>query len=291
MGSALAAMCNASAPLLRNGPVDYCLSPAAHPAPGSFMFSCDASTTDLIAADLHYFRQRGWTRIAAISSTDATGQDFETTIDQLMKQPENADLHFVARARFNMADVSVNAQMEQMRAGNPQAVIVWTTGTAVATAFKGLVQADLAVPVVTANLTTVQLEQYAGFLPKELFISSPLYPPHEGLAPYDPRVEAAQHVFYDALTKAHLPIDIMASHVWDPAMILVAALRKLGPDTTADQLRAYLATQPPFGGVNGLYDFQRVPQRGLDANSIVITRWDSGKGRWIVTSKPGGDPL
>ena len=97
-----------------------------------------------------------------------------------------------------------------------------------------------------------------------LFISSPLYPPHDGLPPYDPRIEAAQHVFYDALTAAHLSIDIMASHVWDPGMIIVAALRKLGPDTTAEQLRAYLASQLVFGGVNGLYDFAKFPQRGLD---------------------------
>jgi branched-chain amino acid transport system substrate-binding protein len=291
MGSALVAMCGASAPLLKNGPVDYCLSPATHPAPGSYMFSCDTSTTDLIAADLRFLHDRGWTRIASISSTDASGQDFETTISQLLKQPENADIQFVARTRFTMGDVSVGAQMEQLRAAAPQAVIVWTTGAPVATTFKGLVQSGLDLPVVTANLTTVQLEQYAAFLPKELYISSPLYPPHDGLTQYDPRVEAAQKSFYAALTAAHLPIDIMASHVWDPGMIVVATLRKLGPSATAEQVRESIAGLTDFAGVNGLYDFTKVPQRGLDAGSTVVTRWSPAEGRWVVASKPGGLPL
>ena len=39
LGSGLVAMCAAMAPLMQNGPVDYCLSPAYHPPAGSFVFS------------------------------------------------------------------------------------------------------------------------------------------------------------------------------------------------------------------------------------------------------------
>ena len=85
MGSGLVAMCNAMAPLLRNGPVDYCLSPAAQPAPGAFMYSTNTSTRDLLMADFHYFKSRGWTRVATISSSDATGQDFEKGVDAALK--------------------------------------------------------------------------------------------------------------------------------------------------------------------------------------------------------------
>ena len=34
LGSSIVAMCNAMAPLLKEGPFDYCLSPGVHPAPG-----------------------------------------------------------------------------------------------------------------------------------------------------------------------------------------------------------------------------------------------------------------
>src|ERR1700676_853921 len=89
MGSGLGAMCNARAPLVRNGPVDYCLSPAAQPMPGSFMYSTNTSTRDLIMADFRFFKSRGWTRVATISSSDATGQDFEKGVDVAIGAAEN----------------------------------------------------------------------------------------------------------------------------------------------------------------------------------------------------------
>src|ERR1700746_17444 len=46
LGSSLVAMCAAIAPLMQNGPVDYCLSPAYHPPAGSFVFSSGASAID-----------------------------------------------------------------------------------------------------------------------------------------------------------------------------------------------------------------------------------------------------
>src|SRR5690348_17033384 len=38
MGSSLVGMCLAMAPLMKNGPVHYCLSPAIHPQAGSYTF-------------------------------------------------------------------------------------------------------------------------------------------------------------------------------------------------------------------------------------------------------------
>jgi len=292
MGSALVAMCNAMLPMLKNGPFDYCLSPAAHPAPGSWMFSTNVSTTDLIEASVRYARERGWTNVATISSSDATGQDFETSLETVLKMPENVGIKIVTRERFNQSDVSVTAQMERIRAASPQMVMTWTTGSAVAILFKGAVQAGLDMPILTSNgnQTFAQMDQYADFLPKQLYIPSSLFDPHEG-ALYDPRIEAAQKIFYDAMNAQKLPIDIIAAHVWDPGMMIVEALRKLGPAATGAQVKDYLDGQTNWAGVNGIYDFKKVPQRGLDVQSAVMTRWDAGKHAWVVVSKAGGSPL
>ena len=51
MGSSLVGMCLAMAPLMKNGPVHYCLSPAIHPSAGSYTFSSSSSSVDQIAAD------------------------------------------------------------------------------------------------------------------------------------------------------------------------------------------------------------------------------------------------
>jgi len=50
LGSSIVAMCAAVAPLMKSGPVDYCLSPGLHPAAGGFVFSTSANSIDQIAA-------------------------------------------------------------------------------------------------------------------------------------------------------------------------------------------------------------------------------------------------
>jgi branched-chain amino acid transport system substrate-binding protein len=92
--------------------------------------------------------------------------------------------------------------------------------------------------------------------------------------------------------EAHgVAVDCLQSLAWDPALILTSALKKLGPNATADQMRAYIANLTNFAGVNGTYDFKRVPQRGLDDQAVVIIRWDGTKSTWVPVSKPGGTPL
>jgi branched-chain amino acid transport system substrate-binding protein len=293
MGSGLVAMCNAMAPLVRNGPVDYCLSPAAQPVPGSFMYSTNTSTRDLIRADFRYFKSRGWTRVATISSSDATGQDFEKGVDAAIGAPENRGIEIVACPRFNQSDVSVAAQLERIKAANPQVLVAWTTGAPIATLFKGIVQADLSIPVVTTNgnQTFEQMEQYAAFLPKDLYFASSLFEPHEGVLTLDPQIEAAQKSFYAAMAEAKAPVDIVAAHAWDPAMMLVAALRKIGPGATAAQIKGFLDDLSGYAGINGIYDFKKSPQRGLDMQSTVVTRWDAASRHWTMVSKPGGEAL
>eukprot|EP01037_Dinobryon_pediforme_P032949 gene32949-38169_t len=194
LGSSLVAMCNAIAPLVKNGPMDYCLSPGAHPAAGSYQFSTSVDTHSLIEALVRYFRLKGLTKVAFMTSTDASGQDAEKGFDEILKMPENASMQVVERQRFNPTDVSVSAQIERIRAAQPQAFIAWSTGAPIATIFKGVLQAGLDVPVGTTNgnQTFAQMEQYKDFLPKTLYIPTSAFPKHDGLFKLDPRVEAEQ---------------------------------------------------------------------------------------------------
>ena len=175
VGSSLVAVCNAMAPLMQNGPVQYCFSPGIHPPPGSYVFTSSVSTLDLADAMLRFFRLKGWTRIAFMTSADATGQDAEHGLNEIAAKPENKDITVVERAHFNTTDVSVAAQIEHIKAANPQVLVAWSTGTPIATVFKGIIQAGLDIPISTTNgnMTYAQMTQYASFLPKQLYIARP----------------------------------------------------------------------------------------------------------------------
>jgi branched-chain amino acid transport system substrate-binding protein len=293
LGSAIVAMCNAMAPVLADGPVSYCFSPGIHPAAGSRSFSAFTSTRDLARVLVRYYRGRGFTRLALINSTDASGQDGRLSFEEALKLPENAGVSFVAAVQFNPSDVSVAAQVQQIKASGAQAVIAWTSGSPMGTVLKALVQAGLDVPVATtdANMTNAQMRQYAGFLPSEMLFMSTEWPAHGPELVLDAKVTAAQGALFAAYAAAGVVPDIAVAHAWDTAMLAAAALRAIGPGASAEQVRAFLAGTKDWGGINGVYDFTKVPQRGLDENDAVVTRWVPGSKSWTIVSRPGGAPL
>jgi branched-chain amino acid transport system substrate-binding protein len=293
LGSSIVAMCSAMAPLLKEGPFDYCLSPGVHPAAGSYQYSTSTDTHALIEALVRYFRLRGLTKIAFMSSTDASGQDAERGFDEVIKLPENSSIQVVERQRFNPTDVSVSAQIERVKAANPQAFIAWSTGAPIATVFKGILQAGLDVPFGTTNgnQTYAQMNQYKDFLPKELYIPTSLFLPHEGMFQLDPQVEELQKKFHAAFKAANVKLDNMSALAWDPANLVIGALRKLGTKATAQQIKQYVDSQTSYPGINGIYDFKSVPQRGLTVKNALVTRWDPAADTWTVVSQPTGTPL
>ena len=292
LGSALVAMCNATTPLMRRGPVGYCFSPGIRPAAGGFVFSGSVSTKDLGASLLRYFRMKGWTKLALITSTDASGQDAARNMHELFAEPENKELSLVSEQTFNPSDISAAAQVERLKGAQPQAVIAWSTGAAIGIVFKAIQDSGLAVPVATTdgNQTYATMERFAAILPKELYIPSPEWPISDKIQD-EPGVKEAKAQFYAAFQGTDVKPDNAAALAWDPTLLIFEALRKLGPDATAEQLRAYLSGLKGFAGVKGIYDFPALPQRGLSEDNVVITSWNPAAQEWTVVSKSRGIPF
>ena len=292
LGSSLVAVCRAMAPLMTDGPVMYCFSPGIHPDEGSYVFTASVSTLDLADAVIRYFRIKGWKKFAVMFSTDATGQDAEKGIDALLQKPENKDIQVVEREHFNTTDVSVSAQIERIKASKPQALIAWSTGAPIATIFRAIRQATLEVPVATTdgNMTYAQMTQYKDFLPRQLYIPAAQWVVRDPTL-LSPAVAAKSQMFYKAFEDNGAQPDIASELGWEPGMLVIETLKKLGAGAGAAQLRAALAQTKGYAGVNGVYDFTATPQRGLDVTDAVVTRWAPAKNIWEIVSKPTGIPL
>ena len=288
IGSDLTANCLAIAPLVqKSGPVNYCTSPGITPIAGGYTFSASAATRVDGIAFVRYFRERGWTRIGLITSTDASGQAFESALDRAMTLPENKSVTLVAREHFANADLSIAGQAARLKAANPQAIFGWTAGTAFATLLRGLHDVGYDGPVGggNGNMIFSQLAQYATFLPAELY-----FPGRRAIAEGTPAgpIHDAQEVYFDAFRRIGVRPDFASNVGWDPTLIVVDALQHLGTEATAQQVRDYILNLHGWSGINGVYDFRDGEQRGIGINAVVIDRWDPANGRFIAVSKPGG---
>ena len=292
LGSSLVAICRAMGPLMADGPVNYCFSPGVHPEAGSYVFTASVSTLDLAHSLLRYYRLRGWTKLALMFSSDATGQDAENGIKSVLANADFKDVQVVDTEHFNTTDLSVTAQIAHVKASGAQAMVAWTTGSPIATIFRGIQQEGLDIPVATTdgNMTYAQMTQYKDFLPKQLYIPAAQWVVSDP-ALLAPALRKPHEVFYKSFEAAGVKPDIASELAWDAAWIVVDSLRQLGPKTTAKQLRDYMTKLRGFAGVNGVYDFTKTPQRGLDVGNSVVTRWSPDKATWEVVSKPAGIPL
>ena len=292
LGSSVVAMCNAMAAIVKaTGPVQFCFSPGIHPVANSYTFSSSVSTDDLATAALRYFHGKHWNKVAIITSTDASGQDAERAFVEAAHRTENAGLSLVIQEHFNPTDVTVSAQIARIQANRPDAIVAWSTGTPFGTLLRGISDAGIDIPVLggNGNLTYPQLAQYKAFTPKQMYFPSPRFFAREQVRPGP--IRAAQDLFFKSFAAVGVKPDVAHSFSWDPALIVVDALRHTGLEASPEAIRAYIEGLHSWAGINGVYDFRDGSQRGLTENTAIIIRWNASNATFAGVSKPGGAPL
>lgn len=290
IGSSLAATCSAMASLVvKSGPVQYCVSPILRGAPGGFVYSASAGSDSIAAVLARFYREHGWTRIALITSTDASGSDFERQFDAVLSLPENKSIRLVDREHFNPSDLSVGAQMARIKASGAQALITFATGTPLGTLMHGIHDAALDIPVSASggNMIYEQMAGYKGIAPAQLFFAATRGVAPDALLRPGP-IQDAQKVYFAAFKAAGIRPDFATSLVWDPGMIVVSALRAVGTDASAAQLHDWIQKLHSWAGIDGVYDFRDNSQRGIGQNAMIVYRWDDAKQTFAVASHAAG---
>lgn len=290
LGFSLAAECRTIAPIVTAGPLIYCFSPSVQPPRGSYVFVSSVDVDAIDSAFMRFARERGYRKLAFIFPTDASGQISDQTIRDVLNRPENHDLRIVAMEHFNPTDISVAAQEAIVKAADPDMVYTSATGTAFGNVLHAAHDGGLNVPIVgnASNMNYEQLAQYSTFLPKELLFNGYLFQePSSVRGPSRSKIDEFNAAFQAA--KIHpSPIQGLA---WDPAALVVSALRHLGPSATATQIRDYLETLHGEAGINGVYDFRSGNQHGLSDTAVVVVRWDPATSDFVLMSGPGGQRL
>jgi len=280
LGRTLDATATAIAPLLANGPVFYSFSPGVIPAPRSYLFAASATLEANNISKLAAIRALGYKRMAVLTETDATGRRNFSFTQEFFASPASRGMQMVASESYGPDDEGVAAQVAAIRGANPDSLTLWANGPAFGVALRDIASTGLNVPVFTSqtDANPDQLAAIGAALPKVLVV--------QGL-PYQGRVipaqlKAAATEYLDALKAAGLQPSPSHVYAWDPARIVVSALRALPPNPAAAQLRAYLLELHGFAGLSGVYDFRSGDQHGLtDTATFPLLRWDPQQKLWV----------
>lgn len=292
LGPSLAGPCYAVAPLVKTQIVNYCLSPALHPAASSYSFSGGSSTADLVAASLRYLKAKGVRKLALLQTTDASGQDGETVINEDLKLPEFSDLSIVDTEHFAPSDVSVDAQVLRIKNSGAQAIVTWISGPPFGTVCRSVANAGLDVYLLSSagNVSYAQIAQYKSFLPKNTLFASQSFIAANLPAPAP--VKRVRDEYFKAMAAVGVSKpDVLAAQAWNPVFVIVDALRKLPENATAQQVHDYIEQLQGFPGINGSMSYRDGNQRGESPESALVVRYDAALPAFVPVSKPGGIPL
>ena len=187
---------------------------------------------------------KGWTKLATLMTTDASGQDGDHAIDAVLDYPENGVVHKVLVEHFNPSDISVAAQIARIKGSDVQAMIAWTTGQPAATVFRAMIQGGLDVPVAptSGNQTFIAMQRWESYCRSSSFSARRSTRRMTGYSRSIPGVEKVQREMYAALKAHNIKADNNVATSWDAGFIVVTALRKLGPTATAARLRGCTST-------------------------------------------------
>jgi branched-chain amino acid transport system substrate-binding protein len=277
-----------------SGPVVYDLSPGDHPKLGGYVYSTSNSTTNQTKAFVNFVKSKGWTRIAAITSTDSSGQDGWENIQKAVSASGGA-VKVVNHQTFDPTDVSVTTQLSKIKASNPQALFIWTTGTPLTTVLKGMQTLSLSsLPTMTTNgnASFKELNSLSSDLPSQLYF--PGAPFMVGPSNLTGQTKTQVQAFDTAIkASGQTAPDEGDALAYDPGLILVSALRKLGTGATAQQIHSYISGLTSFQGIDGTYNFKasQPDNRGLTIKDVYIARWNQAGNDWTAASGPAGEAL
>ena len=103
--------------------------------------------SDTTIATVRYFRERGLTRLAILSSTDATGQEADRDWSWRRRCRKTGTSSTSPASTSTSTTSASSAQITRIKAANPQALMTWTVGPAFGTELHGIAEAGLDVPV------------------------------------------------------------------------------------------------------------------------------------------------
>lgn len=275
------------------GPLILAMSPGIIPKPGSFTFSPGQTPTSFAQEiEFNYFLSQGIHRVAVVYGNDPSGQQGLQEIDTYANSPQfKGKIQIVSTQTFQDTAVSATSQMEAVKAANPQAVIVWSSGPPCAIAFKALQDVGLTnIPVISTSANEdppFLTSSVASVLPSNLeFASALFYSGTAGLTPAEAKPIAALQSAYRAAGSSPTQGTALT---WDLGLNLVAAYNKAGINASATQLRDAMQTLRNVPGTDvTYYNYSTNDHVGTTANEYRMVKWDPSTKTFVTLSPLGG---
>lgn len=265
IGLGLVSEAQAVAPIVEKGPPTFALSGAYKPG-HRFMFGGTVFVGQTQERALRFLSDKGLKKIALITTNDATGQQAEAAIKA---HAAKFGAQLLGVWTFNPTDVDVTAQLTQIKAQSPDAIVSWTVGKPLGVVLKGAKQLGIKNPIITShgNLTPDFLKGLSDLQNGPIYVFGTKDLIWREVPESDPQYKIIQEM-QTAHQKAYgKEGGIGTGTGYDAMKQVLEAIEKVGTDP--DKIVEYIEGLKNWVGVVGVYNFSKDDHRGLTVDASV----------------------
>jgi len=253
------------------GPITFNADPNIPMPSGSYLFDATMPATEGLAATEKFIGLKGWKKVALLTDT-TPGED--TARNSLTSAAAANGYTVTTDQIFDVSATSLATQISQIAATKPDAIVLWSVGPQIATAFSAIAASSLAgTPVLLADgdLNLAILKKTASTLPANTYAPGAYYlVAQSGGVPADE--SAVLKYFLKAQGFTGSTNDNVASYIVDSFNVAVAAIAHLGVNATNQQILNYVQTLSGFQGINGVYHFSPSNHTGLSGLTMGMVK-------------------
>lgn len=242
-----------------------------------WIFKTAQSDSLAVEAIYTHLKKRGINRVAVLTADSGFGRSGR---EELLRLAPAFGIDVVAAERFGPRATSMMSQLNKIKKLDHGAIINWSIGPTQIIVLHNWRDLGMSVtPLYQShgfgNPRNIALAGTRGegvYCPLGACNIAPILPDDH------PQKRVAMAYWNDYTGKYGEPVSSFGGHAWDALMLLVDALKTVGPEKEA--IREHLEFRKAFVGQHGVFNFSPVDHNGLsgDAFIMVVVR----DGQWSI---------
>lgn len=238
-----------------------------------WVFKVPQMDSDCVRRIYDYMKEKGWTKLAIITTTTGFGASGKKQLEDLAKEH---GIEIVANETYKPTDTDMTVQLTKIKNSGAQALVNWSIEEGQSTVLKNAKQLELNMQLFQShgfgNLKYVELAGEAA--EGVIFPAGPLLAP-EGLPDNHPqkKVLLEYKKAYEARYKDQ--VSTFGGHAYDALYLVIEALKAVGPNKV--EMRDFIENKKGFVGTAGVFNFSPQDHCGLGKTAFVMYTVKGGK--------------
>jgi branched-chain amino acid transport system substrate-binding protein len=236
--------------------------------------------TDVMAVEkiVEYLKNKNFTQVGIITVSNGYGTSGKAALERIL--PQNG-IQIVANEAYNPKPADLKAQIQNLEAAKPQAIICWDTNPGPATLARNMQEIGAKTPLIMSHgVASKNFIELAGSAAEGIVLPAGKLLVAGQLPGTDPQKPLLLEYTEEYEAAYSQPVSTFGGHGWDALQQILLAIAEAGPDRA--KIRDALENQTNFKGIGGVFNRSAEDHNGLNKDAFVLVEIRDGGWKLIA---------